>query len=310
MRRRPLLATTLGAVVIGVPLAVIADSERARAGSTIGTADSVVTLIAAPPLLTNQTSATFAFTSTPVAKKYECRLDGARFATCVSPHVYSSLSNGSHTFDVFAPSRGKLATTYTWTIDTVPPETTTELRRAVGYGRLQLRWKKPADSDFDHVEVYVSTSRRSQPQTLVYRGRAAAYSNRRFKNGLYYRYRVVSVDRAKNPSRGASTTIPPSVLLKSPAEGRIVHRAPVLRWTRVRHATFYNVQLYRNGGKILSGWPTKPRQALSRGWTYAGRRIRLKRGLYVWYVWPAFGSSAKGRYGQLLGQGSFKFQPE
>jgi hypothetical protein len=66
------------------------------------------------------------------------------------------------------------------------------------------------------------------------------------------------------------------------------------------------MQLYRNGQKILSTWPGKARQPLTRQWSYAGHRYALRRGLYVWYVWPGFGPRAKSRYGQLLGQGTFR----
>jgi hypothetical protein len=45
---------------------------------------------------------------------------------------------------------------------------------------------------------------------------------------------------------------------------------------------------------------------LARRWTYGGHRFSLRRGLYVWYVWPAFGPKAHSRYGQLLGQGTFR----
>jgi hypothetical protein len=302
--------TALGATAVAVALSVVMSSASARAESTVGTLDAAVTLTAAPSALTNQTSATFTFTSTPVAKKYKCRLDGAEFTRCISPQIYGSLSNGSHTFAVSAPSLGKAATTYTWTVDTVPPEATTELRRAVGYGRVQLRWKNPSATDFDHVELYVSIGRRSQPRTLLYTGRAQAYSNTRFKNGLFYRYRIVSVDHAKNTSRGATTSISASLLLTSPADGGAVQRPPMLRWTPVRHAKFYNVQLYRAGKKILSAWPAKPHQTLPRRWTYRGRSVTLKPGIFVWYVWPAFGSMPNPRYGQLLGRSSFEFRPQ
>ena len=100
--------------------------------------------------------------------------------------------------------------------------------------------------------------------------------------------------------------IPPSALLRSPRNGQVVRSAPVLRWTPVRKATFYNVQLYYRGAKVLSAWPQRARQALKRQWSYSGRAYGLGKGVYSWYVWPGFGPRAKGRYGQLLGQGSFR----
>jgi hypothetical protein len=171
---------------------------------------------------------------------------------------------------------------------------------------LKLAWTRPSDSDFDHVKVFVSTNAKSPPRTLVYRGKGRAYTNKRFKNGLYYRYAVVSYDHIGNASRGAAAVVPPSILLRSPRNGAMVKSPPRLLWAPVPSATFYNVQLYSSSAKMLSAWPGKARLTLSRRWTYNGRRFELKKGLYRWFVWPGFGPRAKGRYGQLLGQATFR----
>jgi hypothetical protein len=94
--------------------------------------------------------------------------------------------------------------------------------------------------------------------------------------------------------------------LLSPALGARVPGPPVLTWRRVARAKFYNVQLYRNGSKILTTWPLRPRLALRSSWRHNGRRFRLRRGTYTWLVWPAFGTKAVPRYGRMLGQSSFK----
>jgi hypothetical protein len=70
----------------------------------------------------------------------------------------------------------------------------------------------------------------------------------------------------------------------------------------VRGATFYNVQLYRGGTKVLSAWPRHSRVKLAKRWAYRGRSYTLEKGRYRWYVWPGFGRQTRGRYGQLLGQ--------
>ncbi len=79
------------------------------------------------------TFATFAFTGTdnltpPAGLSFECSLDGGPFAACTSPHTYSGLTNGSHTFEVRArDAAGNLDPTpasFTWTIDTDLPDTT------------------------------------------------------------------------------------------------------------------------------------------------------------------------------------------
>ena len=271
-----------------------------------------------PPAVSNSAAATFAFTSSEPGSTFVCSINSTGFTPCSSPHGYSGLGDGTYTFRVQAvDAAGNADTTpavYTWkisgvgppTADLRPPANVGKVRRNVGYGRMQLRWSRPADSDFDHINVYVSTSRKTPPRRLVYTGKRQSYTDGHFKNGQYYRYLVVSYDRAKNASGGRSVLVPPSALLISPRNGSIVRSAPKFRWAAVRRASFYNMQLYRNGQKILSAWPGKARQSLTRKWSYGGRRYALRRGLYVWYVWPGFGPRTRSRYGQLLGQGTFK----
>lgn len=55
-----------------------------------------------PEGLTNSDTASFAFTSDRQEVTYECKLDGAAFEKCSSPNEYTSLSQGSHTFEVRA----------------------------------------------------------------------------------------------------------------------------------------------------------------------------------------------------------------
>jgi hypothetical protein len=284
----------------------------------VDTVPPQTTITSTPPADSRSRTATFAFTSGEANSTFTCRLNSAGFTPCTSPHAYTGLGDGTYTFRAQAvDAAGNADTTpalYTWrisgvgppTADLRPPANVGKVRRNVGYGRLQLRWRKPADGDFDHVNVYVSTSRKTPPRRLVYTGKRLSYTDRRFKNGQYYRFLVVSYDRAKNASGGRSVLVPPSALLRSPRNGSTVRGVPKFRWAAVRGASFYNMQLYRKGQKILSAWPGKARQSLTRQWSYAGHRYALRRGLYVWYVWPGFGPRAKSRYGQLLGQGTFR----
>ena len=53
--------------------------------------------------------------------------------------------------------------------------------------------------------------------------------NTRFNNGTYYRYAIVSYDKAGNASRGMPVVVRPSALLRSPAAGRVVHTGPAPR---------------------------------------------------------------------------------
>jgi hypothetical protein len=85
------------------------------------------TITGSPSNPSNSSSASFTFTSTE-AGSFQCQLDGAGFVSCSSPQNYNNLSNSSHTFQVRAvDATGNIdptPATYTWTIDTIAPDTT------------------------------------------------------------------------------------------------------------------------------------------------------------------------------------------
>ncbi len=72
--------------------------------------------------------ATFPFSSTDPAARFECSLDAAAYTPCVSPMKYTGLADGPHTFLVRAvDSAGNVDATPArreWSVDTVEPETT------------------------------------------------------------------------------------------------------------------------------------------------------------------------------------------
>jgi hypothetical protein len=80
----------------------------------------------------------------------------------------------------------------------------------------------------------------------------------------------------------------------------------MLSWTAAPGATYYNVQLFRaDPKKVLSMWPKRASLQLRRTWRFDGHRFRLKPGKYRWYVWPGFGKRKAGRYGHMIGSGTF-----
>jgi hypothetical protein len=285
---------------------------------TVDTVAPDTSIVSGPPAEATSASASFTFTSSETGSTFVCSLDAAGFAPCTSPKSYNGLGDGNHAFRVqavdLAGNADPTPASYTWrisavgpgTADHTPPGNVTRLRRAVGYGVVRLAWARPPDSDFDHVGVFVSTSAKSPARAAVYQGAASAYVEKRFRNGFYYRFTVVSYDHAGNASRGTSTVVLASALLRSPGDGAVVRKPPRLVWNAVPRAAFYNAQLYYGTQKVLSTWPRQSRVQLGRRWWYAGRRVVLNKGVYHWYVWPAFGPRPRRHYGQLLGQATFR----
>jgi hypothetical protein len=75
---------------------------------------------------TNNTSATFNFTSTVGGSTFACSLDNAAFSVCTSPKTYTKLKAGNHNFRVQATAGGITDLTpasFDWTIDTKAPNT-------------------------------------------------------------------------------------------------------------------------------------------------------------------------------------------
>jgi hypothetical protein len=80
----------------------------------------------------------------------------------------------------------------------------------------------------------------------------------------------------------------------------------ILHWRAAPRASYYNIQIFRGGKKVLSSWPGRTSLALRRSWRFAGRHFRLKPGRYRWYVWPGYGSQAAARYGHMIVSATFR----
>ena len=92
---------------------------------TVDTVAPQTTIDAAPSNPSASSAPTFEFSSSEAGSNFECRLDGGAWGTCTSPHDYTGLADGSHTFQVGATDAAgnvddSLAS-YTWTIDATPP---------------------------------------------------------------------------------------------------------------------------------------------------------------------------------------------
>ncbi|WIG97757.1 Ig-like domain-containing protein [Myxococcus sp. SDU36] len=100
-------------------------SEEASHDFSIDLSTPETFIDSAPAAFTRETSATFTLRTENGGVGFECSLDGAAFASCVSPVVFSGLAEGPHTLAVRAVNAlGTVDPTpasHAWTVDLVPP---------------------------------------------------------------------------------------------------------------------------------------------------------------------------------------------
>jgi hypothetical protein len=141
-------------------------------------------------------------------------------------------------------------------------------------------------------------------EVTLYHGRPRSITDNRVVNGRRYHYTVIARDRAANRSRTRVSAVPRARLIR-PRNGAVLGAPPLLRWSPVQDADYYNVQLRRGRRKVLSQWPGRPRLQLVRTWRYSGHVRHLSPGTYRWDVWPGYGSRTSARYGHKIGSRTF-----
>lgn len=172
-------------------------------------------------------------------------------------------------------------------------------------GGAQLHWLGSAGTASFQLER--APGLKGAAQSVVFHGTAlsSGFVDRGLRPGREYRYQLTATDDAANTVTQTRDFVARGALL-SPAPGERIAKAPLLVWTPVRGASYYNVVLVR-GRRVFSAWPARTHLKLPRTWTYHGRRYKLRPGSYQWFVWPGFGPLSAGRYGKMLGGSSFTF---
>ena len=176
-----------------------------------------------------------------------------------------------------------------------------KVRVSPGDGRVSLSWRATG-----RVQVVRSPGLRGAHASRLYEGTSRSFTDSHLRDGARYTYSVRAKDGAGNVTK-RSITVTVGPRLVAPVNDALVATPPLLRWTPVRGASYYNVQLFR-GGKLLSTWPVRSTLQLSRTWRFGGHQYRLTSGRYAWYVWPGFGEIGLGRYGRLIGHSTFVIQ--
>ena len=78
------------------------DGSAARRSFTVDTTPPETSITAGPSGVIFDSTPTFTFESAEPGVTFECRVDGAAFAVCTSPHTTAVLAEGAHTFEVRA----------------------------------------------------------------------------------------------------------------------------------------------------------------------------------------------------------------
>jgi len=195
---------------------------------------------------------------------------------------------------------------FVFNYDATPPALTSVTAMPADAGA-RLAWQAAGAAKV--MVVRTPAGARAAQADVVYDGTGDGFTDVGLKNGTRYTYLVQAADLAGNTATGSATVTPTAEAstkhLLSPGAGSSLSRPPLLRWRRVARASYYNVQLFRNGKKILSAWPTKPQYQLRSRWRYRGKRHRLVHGTYRWLLWAGYGHRSQHRYGRLLGRRTF-----
>ena len=207
--------------------------------------------------------------------------------------------NASLTATCIDKAGNRASQTFPLKYDDTPPKLTV-LPVTLGNGTATLRWT--ASPDNASITVLRTPGPSGRGTATVFKGNGLGFTDAKLKNGVRYLYKLSATDRAGNNATVDAVAVPRA--LWAPAPGAKLKQPPLLQWTAVRGADYYNVQVFFAGRKVLSSWPVGTKLRLARTWTFAGHKHALVKGRYRWYVWPGFGSRKAAKYGKLLGGSS------
>jgi hypothetical protein len=181
------------------------------------------------------------------------------------------------------------AASFSFKYDSSPPKLSglqvTSLDKAA-----TLSWQASTDV----TKLTVTRTGGGKPDTVYSGKRVTTVTDKKVRNGDRYSYVVTAYDTAGNAVvlKGLAT---PSAPLLAPRAAAHVRGGVTLRWRAVRGATYYNVQLWLKGRKVLSNWPSGATLHIN----------RLTPGRYTWLVWPGKGARSRNRYGPKIGSSTF-----
>jgi hypothetical protein len=176
-------------------------------------------------------------------------------------------------------------------------------KASTGTVTVKLGWVKPTASDLARVVVVLNLKRPPRSPvdgTKVYKGLGTSTSLK-LKVGATGYVALFAYDRSGNVSSPARKVVSLAPLIPlRPTSGSSVNTSPRLTWAAQAATAYYNLQLFRNGARVLTGWPTQAAFSIPPG--------KLRPGTYVWFVWPAVkhGTGAP-TFGKLIGRATFTY---
>jgi hypothetical protein len=193
------------------------------------------------------------------------------------------------------------STSFALQYDATPPQLSAVSVRSTDGANI-VRWKSSSAND---VAAISRVARGSRSERGLFDGPGAGFVDKKIQDGIEYHYAVRTFDQAGNASEARTVLALPKVI----PLGKLGYtpRAagpPILSWPTRHGASYYHVQLFRNGKRILAVWPQKTQLGLRARWRWAGRQYRLAPGQYAWFAWAGFGARAAARY-KLLGHSTF-----
>ena len=169
---------------------------------------------------------------------------------------------------------------------------------------LTLRWVKPAAPDLTSVLVVLNLSRaptRPADGIKVYRGLGTS-TKITLRPGQTGYLALYAYAKGGNVSAPARTKFSLAFLIPlRPLTGSVLQTVPELTWKAQKGSAYYNLQLFRNGERVLVVWPSHA--------SYRIPRSTLLPGNYVWYVWPALRSGGSATFASLIGRATFTYRP-
>lgn len=234
------------------------DGTPATRSWTSDTASPATVIDSTPAPSSSTASAQFVFHSDEAGATFSCRLDAGAPTSCSSPAQLTRLADGSHTFTVSATdSAGNVEQeppSYTWTVDTVAPDTT------ILTGPQGSSPSTSSSFTFSSEEVGASFTCSLDGSAFAACSSPASYTD--LTDGDHT-FAVRATDAAGNTDPSPATrvwtvattvadTTPPTVSLTSPEDHSVTHGSLVLSASATDDVGLDHVDFLVNGTVVAT----------------------------------------------------------